>query len=514
MLASLLLLSAPALAFVVDLNVDPRPIGRVDGRSAAQVELPTAVLAGRDSLRLLGRRGGALRSLAGFSCVVPMSDGTGTLNESLDDCRKLYALPPGGHADFVHQVPPSDATILRVAVAPAESAGTIIIGEGGVLYLGGELGAVVTASAYVGGQWLPVQVDVPTRAVVLDDAARAAVDAWIESGTGELVLRAEIEGAAQEREWRAAPVWVPQVEREAAAAAAIAATVDWCQPEARPAALQRTFLVCLDAEGGQVRTRRFDERGAVVDEGVRVLPTGAFIEVAVRHPVDADVQIELADERGTSNGEEILAPLPGAGAIERTVSRRLFAPRKAGPVEITARAGGASVAAHELEVVDRYLGAIRLGVALTTPAHRTYGLGTENDAGTAEVLRTTNDVIDGEVVAAFSPFLDRSGRDYLLPARFRVAPQVGLGLMAVNGASVRFTLFQSFYLGAELELSPLFAVGLSGTLRRVGRLGEEVEEGDLLHADEEVPTVGAFRPGLGVTVGFTPDAFRLRAPVR
>ncbi|MCK6505165.1 hypothetical protein L6R53_17500 [Myxococcota bacterium] len=509
-----LLLTAPALAFVVDLQVDPHPIGRVEGRTAAQVDLPSVVLAHKDPLRLLGRRGGALRSLAGWSCVVPLSDGTGMLGETLDDCRQLYALPPGASADFVHQVPPGDATILRMAVAPADPAGTVIIAQDGALFLGGELGAVVAASIYVGGRWLPAAVDVPTRTLQLPGEARAAVDAWMAAGQGELVVRAEIEGAPREKEWRAAPVWLSQAERAEAAQVQEEAAAEWCVPGARPAALQRTFLVCMDAEAGTVRTRRFDERGAELDEGTHALPTGTYIEVAVRHPVDARVQVELADALGHSAGEELLAPLPAAGAVRRTVSRRLFAPREAGPVQLTARAGGAVVAAEEVEVVDRYLGAIRLGVAVTSPAHRSYELGEVNDAGTAAVERVSADVLDGEVVAAFSPFLERGGRDYLVSAPVRFAPTVGLGLMAVNGGSVRFTLFQSFYLGGEVELSPLFAVGLAGTLRRVGRLAPGVEEGDLRDPEDEVPTVGAFRPGLALTVGFTPGAFRLRSPVR
>lgn len=509
-----LLLAAPAFAFVVDLQVDPRPIGRVEGRNAAQVDLPSVVLAHRDPLRLLGRRGGALRSLAGWSCVVPLTDGTGTLGESLDDCRQLYALAPGASADFVHQVPPGDATIVRMAVAPADDAGTVIIAQDGALFLGGELGTVMAASVYVGGVWHPAAVDGPTRALVLEAPARAAVEAWMAAGEGELVVRAEIEGAPREKEWRAAPVWMSQAERAEAAQVEQEAAAEWCLPGARPSALQRTFLVCMDAEGGVVRTRRFDERGAELDQDTHSLPTGTYIEVAVRHPVDARVQVELADDRGLSAGEELLAPLPGAGAVRRTVSRRLFAPREAGPVQLTARAGGAVVAAEEVEVVDRYLGAIRLGVAVTSPAHRTYTLGEENEAGTAAVEQSSADVLDGEVVAAFSPFVERGGRDYLNTQPVRFAPTVGLGLMAVNSGSVRFTLFQSFYLGAEVELSPLFAVGLAGTLRRVGRLAPGVDEGDLRDPDDVVPTVGAFRPGLGLTVAFTPAAFRLRSPVR
>jgi len=533
-----LALSTPARAWVVDLGSDPVPIGTVDGQRAYAVDLPSVILAERESLRLMGRRGATLHGLAGFSCTVPLGDGTGTLNAALDECRQIYSLPPGGWADFSVQAPPQDPTLLRLRVAAADPHGSVIVGEDGALFLEGPLVGVQAATLWVGGHWETVQVDDATRLLLVPPELRPAVDTWLAQPEGDLVVRAELEGAPREQEWRLAPQDAPLVlpraavastvastmastmaskttaEPGAASAAELAADDSWCVPEAHPAAMPRTFLLCLDAEGGPVLTRRYDARGAVVDRDIRALPTGTYLEVVVRHPEDTEISMELADDRGRSRGEELVAPLADAGALRRRTTRRLFAPRAAGTVAITARSGDTVVATEELQVVDRYVGAIRMGVGLTLPAQATYASGPENDAGTAPIIRTSNDIVDGEIVVGFAPFLEPGGRDDLLRRPWNVAPLVALGVVSANGGNVRFTLFQSFYAGAELELTPNFAIGAALTLRRVDRLAAGYQVDDLLPASDVIPTASSFRPGLGLVIGMTPNAMRLRARSR
>ncbi|NOY28571.1 MAG: hypothetical protein GXP62_22175, partial [Oligoflexia bacterium] len=382
------------------------------------------------------------------------------------------------------------------------------------LFLGGELSTVVTAAVWVGGRWYPAQVDEASRTVTLAADAQAEVDAWVQDGSDDLVIRAELEGARREREWRAARVWVPETERRAQAVAAAQASREWCVPQARPATIQRTFLVCMDTETGDLRTRRSNERGATIDQDNRALSTGTYIEVAVRHPAYTDVRITLQDARGGSQGQAPAVSPAQPGPVETEVTHRLFAPREAGTVEVRTESGAAPVTVTTLDVVDRYLAAFRLGMAVTTPAHQAWKAGTPDASGLAPIIASDGDIVDGELVVSVAPFLQRGGRDYLVPQPFRLAPQFGLGVVAVNGASIRFSLLQSYYLGAELELTSTFAVSLSGSLRRVGRLASGVQAGDLIDPSTSIPTIHRFHPGIAVAVGFTPRGLRLKAPAR
>ena len=110
-----------------------------------------------------------------------------------------------------------------------------------------------------------------------------------------------------------------------------------------------------------------------------------------------------------------------------------------------------------------------------------------------------------------APFLEAGGRDRMAPVPFRLAPYVGLGVLAASGAELRFSRLQSFWAGMDMEITPGVSVVGAFTLRRVQRLVAGASVGDALGEDQEIPTGRVFRPGLGVAMTFTPEGLRLPA---
>lgn len=496
----LLALSAVASAFVVDLSDD----GTLDASKTRTIELPSVVLAERSPLRLLGPRGGALRATTGFSCVVPLSEGKGTLAANLDGCAALFELGPTESAWFVHQIPPSKANNHRFVVAAPDPGGPLIISQTGDVLVGGEVGAVVAGAVWTGERWFPATVDASTRVLGLDLEGREALARWLTQGTEDLVVRLEIEGAAREMEWRAAPVWIPQVERESAELARAQASKDWCTRGEALSARQPTLLVCLDSEGQPARSRRFDRDGEPIDVDVFAIGAGTYLEVATRHLPGQTVELALA-----SGEAPTAAPQAEAGMVVRETSRQLLPPPTTGEHHLTASIDGQVRATRSIAVSDRYFGAVRLGLALTSPASRRYTTGAADDTGMAPIERRAGDRIDGELVVGFAPFLDPDGRDYSVDSPLRLAPQVGLGIVSANGSTVRFTALQSYHLGGEVEVFPGLAVATSLTVRRVPRLPDGLDEGDRISSTSEVETVGAIRPGLSLSLSYSPKPLRL-----
>lgn len=501
----LLALSAVASAFVVDLAND----GQLDSSQTRTIELPSVVLAERAPLRVIGPRGGALRATADFSCVVPLADGKGTLASNLDGCASLYELSPQGSAWFVHQIPPSRANSYRFVVAAADPGGSLILSQSGDVMIGGDLGEVVAGAVWLGGRWYPATVDASTRTLGIGLEARAALVSWLSGGSEDLVVRLEERDAPREKEWRAAPVWVPQVEREEAERARAQASVDWCTRSEALSARQPTLLVCLDSEGQAARSRRYDRDGEPIAVDVFAVGAGTYLEVATRHLPGQQVQLEL----GEGPAPEAV-PQSEAGMVVRETSRRVLPPPRTGSHHLSASIDGQVRASRSIEVADRYFGAIRLGLAVTGPASRAYTTGEADDTGMAPIERRRGDRVDGELVVGFAPFLEPEGRDYLLDSPLRLAPQIGLGLLAANGSSVRFTALQSYHLGGEVEFAPGLALSTSLTLRRVPRLPKGLDEGDRIAATTDVETVGAIRPGLSLALSYSPKVLRLTRSTR
>lgn len=494
-----LLLSSLAQAFVIDLATDGRP-----GPGGTQViELPSVVLAAREPIRVLGPRGGSLRGTGALSCLVPLSTGKGTIAAHLDGCGALFDLAPQASLHFAHQVPPKEATLYRFELAPADPGGPIVLTQTGEVLLGGELAPVQAAAAWVGGRWHLVGVDQESRALIFEEDGRRALAAWLAGGTEDLVVRVEVVGAPREKEWRAAPVWVPQAEREQVELARSQARVDWCQRPEPVVRSEPALLLCLDSEGAPARSRRFDARGELLATDRFDAPTGARVEVAVRHLPGAQVEL-----RTQPAGEVPLEPIADAGMVVREVAFERLPALGSGTYALVARVDGADRALAPLTVAPRYWGALRLGLALTSPASRAYTTGAADDDGLAPIERRRGDKVDGELVVGFAPFLDPGGRDYLLADPLRFAPVLGLGLVAANGARVRLTALQSYHLGGEIEPVPGLALNTSLTLRRVPRLPDGQEEGDRVAATRDVDTRGVLRPGLSIGLGITPAALR------
>lgn len=514
------LLSMPASAWVIDLATDGEPIQPIDGRTAVQVQLPSSVLARQDTLRFLGGRGTSIRSL-GLQCTVRLPDGKGSLTPAYDRCASVYEIAPGGTVDLLVQPPPpAPATVLRLVVPPALDRGAVSVEADGRLTLPQAPDEAELASFFLEGRWWPAAVEVDSERLVVDGAAQAALDRWLDSRTELLLVRAE-QRDGTELEWRLDPASLPSelpraeaVALPQAPATAAALDVGWCQPEAAPGQAGPVFLYCLDAASGAVQTRRFLSSGVQVEEDSRTLPTGSFIEVAVRHTAGVPVSIELSDGAVLSRGEEILGLLPTPDGAARQTTRRRFAPRDPGPLTLSASGPAGVLDREELLVVTRYAGALRLGLGLALPATGVYELGSVGEELETAPVEGGVEPVEGELVVGFSPFLDVGGRDYLDSAPYRVAPYLGLGLLASSGANLRVSLLQSLYAGMDLELTPAFAVDFAFTLRRLERLESGWEVGDYIDKDEDVPTRQVFRPGVALVFSVTPDALRFQARAR
>ncbi len=526
--------AAPAHAWLVDLTSDGAPAGQDDrGRQVIELYVPARVLAAREDIRLLGARGTALRGDDGLQCSAYLSDGSGTITWGYDGCGDIYSLTPDRHRALAVQPPaPQPAHVLRLSLAPSVDSGPVVVEPSGALLLPGAPHGASSASMYLDGRWWPVRLDPRTWQMLPEAEAADALGAWLaEPGQPMLVRTEYVDGT--EVQWRLDPLavpaelplpaaWEPPEDPRippppAAPAPGVPALVErwnaWCGPESPPGRAGRVFLVCIDGDTGEVDTRRYQSTGIIVQTGSRTLPTDHFIEVVVRHATGRDLKIELGDGSVLSRGEELVEPLLAPVGATRVNTRRRFAPRAAGPLTLEVTSDRGLLAHEDLQVVERYGGAVRLGLGVTAPASRKYGTGTAQD-GVAPITRVSDDLLEGELVVSYAHFIERGGRDYLSDRQLRLAPMLGLGVLAVSGTDLRVTAFTSYYAGVDVELTPGFAVDFAFTLRRVQRLDARYEVGDLIPSDAEVETAHVFRPGLGVVLSLTPQLFRLPATQR
>ncbi len=511
------LASPAAHALVLDLEQVGTPIATVDGYAAVAVELPSRVLADQEALRLVGLRGTSVRARDGIECTVALTDGSATLSPAYDRCAELYGLSPAAHRDLLVQPPaPQPARIIRLVLAPSIDSGPAVVETDGRVLLPGAPADANSAWFFVGGRWWPAALRDETWALQAEGEAADALQQWLHAPDGTAWLRAGY-GDGTEVQWILDPAQLPLLSTAdggALPAPSDAATTSepltsWCRTGNSGGDLAPTYLFCLDADSGQTETRRFLRSGTLVQTGHRTLPTGSFIEVVVRHAPGHAPTIELAGGDVLSRGEELLGTAP-ASQGERVSTRRRFAPRAAGPVSLRVTDGDDALLTEELSVVERYQGAIRVGVGVTTPATHTFASSTDGSTA-GPIVRTSDDLVEGELVVGFSPFIDVGGRDYIEPAPYRLAPYVGLGLLSASGAELRATALQSWYGGLDVEFTPGFTVDAALTLRRVQRLVDGQEVGMYLADGDSVQTRMVFRPGLAVVISATPAQLRIRS---
>ncbi|MCB9779366.1 MAG: hypothetical protein H6742_12440 [Alphaproteobacteria bacterium] len=515
--------AAPAHAWVLDLEHEGASAGRTaEGLEIRAHPVPTRVLADRESLRLLGPRGGVVRA-QGIACQVSLGTGSGVLSSSYDACEDLYDIAPQslggtGHADLQLQAPPGRPVAIRLQLTDAPAGGQVLVADDGAVFLDGQDDLFPQASFWTDGRWWPATVDPRSRQLTAEtDAGRAALRAWLESPAGALIIRTEETGTRLESEWRLTVDAVPALQ---SSHVLVPESIDsWCQPDAGEH-VARTLLVCLDTESAELKTRRYDRDGRVAEVGERHLPSDHALELVVRHPAWVSVATRLETlssrqgsppwamaETSAPTGEEALV------AATRRITRRRYAPRPHGLLRLEVTADGAVVADEELTVLPRYVGALRLGLGAATPADGRYELGPADANGFAEITRASG-LVEGEVVVGWATFLDPGGRDYLEPEPVRWAPYVGLGVIGADASNLRLTVLRSMYLGMEIELAPMVSIAGALTLRRVDRLAGGWEVGDLAAEGATLPTSSAYRPGLGLVVGLSPELLRFKARSR
>jgi hypothetical protein len=281
-------------------------------------------------------------------------------------------------------------------------------------------------------------------------------------------------------------------------------------------------VVCVDAASGQL---------ALTQLLSHVILPNKPIVVVVRYREDKKLRVEILGKRGLFlpglrdqtpfadvNRATSAAPRDRAPALVTAVHS--FAPRRPGDadIRIALSDGAGKVAVEgtvELSVEETYLGALRLGIApiFGGAIENRYGTRMQPEGTQREIVATTDNALDMQLVLGMSPFVfdwlaDRRGRSYFTGLNRRFAPYVGLGLLNAEENSLKFT--PSLHAGLELELTPQFSIAVTAVGRNVSRLAPGFEVGSVVDTDE-VPTITGFRFGWGVVFNFSPEFLRLAA---
>jgi hypothetical protein len=161
-------------------------------------------------------------------------------------------------------------------------------------------------------------------------------------------------------------------------------------------------------------------------------------------------------------------------------------------------------------------GAVRIGVAVGTVADTAFQGVLAPGSSTYEVTATTEGRFSPELVVGFAPFLEPQGRIYVDSKRQRLAPYLGLGLVAADSAGDETTLslLRSVYLGGEFEFMHSSSLALTAQLRRVHRLAEAYDVGGPVDSPA-VPTVSGYELGGALVFNVSPEFLEFaRTPYR
>jgi hypothetical protein len=295
--------------------------------------------------------------------------------------------------------------------------------------------------------------------------------------------------------------------------------------ECEELALQATRpnLLCFDLTGGSIV-----EHSNIPE---RLLPPNRALNVVVRHREGEDVGVTITGGTrgvtalgldGPSGQASITHQGEGGGSDGKIVLTELtFSPRQSGgSLDVVVTRDGKQVRSAELEVETRYLGAVRVGLALGSAIDQSFGTATPPGSAQPEIVLTggTTDAMQPELVVGFAPFLfEPRGRSYVQPRKAfspkRLSPYLGLGVASLDSsAAVKFSLLKSVYMGFEYELGRNASFGLAAQLRQVTRLADPFELGSP-YSGGTVPTVSTYSPGIAVFFNVSPDFFRFVQPL-
>jgi hypothetical protein len=273
--------------------------------------------------------------------------------------------------------------------------------------------------------------------------------------------------------------------------------------------------MCIDAASTSEHTPLQGE----TRPGGNIVPPNTSVLVVVRHHLGTQADVSMDGTPGLFLAEE--RDNMAHGGTEQTetfrVKHRLFVARLPGNanIHVTIKQGKQVLdqGVFELFVETTYIGALRVGLSpvFFDAVDRQYRGTKLPGSDVAEVTRAGNAVTDLEVVVGYAAFLDGLlssrpfGRSYSSSHNI-FAPFVGMGLLATANGGL--DAFKSIHLGLEAELTPNFSIAVTGVIRRVTRLTEDVHIGSPLANASEVPTTARAGFGVGLVLNVSPELFR------
>jgi len=268
-----------------------------------------------------------------------------------------------------------------------------------------------------------------------------------------------------------------------------------------------------------------------------ILRPNTPLVLAIVHDADAKLEISVDGKRGLYepgisdqvtadaqrlNPDEVPDETPRHPGY--SVTHKRIAPQLPGtPVDIkvtlTPKGGEATEHVLEFEVEKTYLGAVRLGIGLAySPMSQSFQATKAPGSSTYEITTRKITPIDAELVLGFSPFLNPGGRGYQSgrDRRFwqRLAPYIGLGVLATGGNASPIEALTSVHLGLEFEFNKSSSLALNFVLRRGHVLQEGYRVGGPIAAsevgtDSTVPTKFGLLPAMGIVFNVSPEFLRI-----
>jgi hypothetical protein len=289
---------------------------------------------------------------------------------------------------------------------------------------------------------------------------------------------------------------------------------NWCP---RASSAFKGYTVCLDLYSDATVKRR---RGVqVFPEGTNhILRPNRAMRVFVLHPIDAKVSIALGGDEGVfvpGDRDQVSQKDDGETHAEKEIApdfaieEQEFAPRLPGTanLSVTVKRPGQDeeVRVVEFLVEQTYVGAVRLGVAVVFggAVDRDYESRAVSGSQQSEVVATSTQDANLELVLGYSAYL--TPRSYANTNWLRFEPYVGIGLL--NDGPTGLETLKSLHAGIEWEPTPNFAIALTGVVRRVNRLQDDLRVGSPVSGS--IPTGETIGLGAGVVFNLSPEFFRV-----
>jgi hypothetical protein len=270
-----------------------------------------------------------------------------------------------------------------------------------------------------------------------------------------------------------------------------------------------TYVICVDVEKDLDRIA-YNE--VFPKTGATLLPNKPIV-VRVRHPADRRVTVTASGKEGFYT-PSIRMDLPDSAQLSRgakargnvplVVTEKVLPPRLPGAakvrvqVEAPARAGPVDAIEHDFEVLETFIGALRIGIAavgagaVNAEYEARLAPGSQQAQVAAKVLRP----FEYELLLGYAPFFEKGGRPVngCTAAPWCFAPYLGLGVVSPR-ADGGVDFLTSVHLGAEWEPVPSFSIAATLVGRRVERLASGLRVGGPVAAEatlvETQYTVGA-----------------------